>query len=142
MPIAGAPASAACPAGQTTAFGWQENFYIGAVIVRTGDGSGTGHDVGLIRSAGGNIDAARQAGHPQWDVVFSSWDRLPPRDAGTVTTTTTAVARTSSGNTIAFTYTAPSGGVRTGALTLEVPRGGRRGSQSMLRAVRPRRPET
>ena len=112
VPLAGAPVSAACPAGQTTAFGWQENFYIGAVPVPTSDGSGSGHDAGLIRSTGGNLDAARQAGHPQWDVVFSSWERLPPGDAGTMTTTTatTAIASTSSGNTIAFTYTAPRGG--------------------------------
>jgi hypothetical protein len=123
VPIAGAPESAACPPGRTTAFDWQENFYIGAVLVRTGDGSDTRQDVGLIRSAGGNVEAARQAGHPQWDVVFSSWDRLPPGDAGTMTTTTTAVARASSGNTIAFTYTPPRAGVRMGSVSLEVPSG-------------------
>jgi hypothetical protein len=50
-PIEGTPDSAACPAGQTTTFDWQENFYIGAgITVRRADGSATGSDLGLDRS--------------------------------------------------------------------------------------------
>jgi hypothetical protein len=107
--IAGAPSSAACPAGQTTSFGWQENFYVGADR--------------LVRSNGGNLVAIRQAGHPEWDSVFSSWETLPPADVGTVTTAATSVSVGSSGNTIAFTYTAPSGGVQDATLAIAVPPG-------------------
>jgi hypothetical protein len=107
--IAGAPSSAACPAGQTISFGWQENFYVGAGM--------------LVRSNGGNVVAIRQAGHPEWDSVFSNWEALPPADVGTVTTAATSVSAGSSGNTIAFTYTAPSGGVRDATLTIGVPPG-------------------
>jgi hypothetical protein len=122
VPIAGAPASAACP-GRGTAFRWQENFYIGAISVGASDSSGADQDVGLVRSVGGNMEAARQAGHPQWDVTFSSWDPLPPHDAGTMTTTATAIAGASTGNTISFTYTAPGAGVQTGSVSLDVPSG-------------------
>ena len=76
-----------------------------------------------MRSVGGNPTATRQAGHPQWDSGFDSWDAFPPADAGTVTTTTTNVANASAGNTIAFTYTAPSGGVREASLLIDVPLG-------------------
>jgi hypothetical protein len=123
-PIVGAPSSASCPVGQVTRFGWQENFYVGGdLTVRRQDGSAIGSDVGLARTVGGNPAATRQAGHPQWDSVFDSWDAFPPADAGTVTTTTTNVASASTGNTITFTYTAPSGGVRDGSLAIDVPPG-------------------
>jgi hypothetical protein len=121
-PIAGAPSSSAC-ASQTT-FGWQENFYIGAgLIVRREDGSAMGSDVGLLRSTGGNTAVIRETGHQEWDSVFTSWDAKPPSNAGTVTTTTTAVAGSSVGNTIQFTYVAPAGGVKNAALTIAVPPG-------------------
>ena len=109
-PIAGAPSSTACPAGLTTTVDWQENFYIGSgTTIRRADGSATGSDPGLVRSTGGNLDASREAGHPQWDVVFGSWVALPPADVGAVTTATTDVAVATAGNTIALTYTAPGG---------------------------------
>jgi len=121
-PIARAPNSASCPAGRVTRFAWQENFYLGGgLTVRRQDGSPIGSDVGLVRSSGGNLAAAREAGHPQWDSVFESWDTFPPADAGTVTTTPTTVPNASSGNTITFTYTAPSSGLRDGSLTILVP---------------------
>jgi hypothetical protein len=122
--IAGAPGSTACPAGKPARFGWQENFYLGgALTVRRQDGSAIASDVGLVRSSGGNPAAIQQAGHPQWDSVFDSWDAFPPVDAGTVTTTTTNVANAAAGNTIAFVYTAPSGGMQDGALTIDIPSG-------------------
>jgi hypothetical protein len=107
--IAGAPSSAACPAGTTTSFGWRENFYVGAGM--------------LVRSSGGNVVATRQAGHPEWDSVFSNWETLPPADVGMVTTAATNISLGSSGNTIAFTYTAPSGGLQDASLTIAVPPG-------------------
>ena len=123
-PLAGAPSSGSCRVGTATRFGWQENFYVGGELsVRRQDGSAIGSDVGLVRSVGGNPTATRQAGHPQWDSGFDSWDAFPPADAGTVTTTTTNVANASAGNTIAFTYTAPSGGVREASLLIDVPLG-------------------
>jgi len=123
-PIEGAPDSAACPAGQTTTFDWQENFYIGAgITVRRADGSATGSDLGLTRSTGGNPDLNRRLGHPQWDVVFASWEAMPPADVGIVTTVTTDVAVGTAGNTIVFTYTAPRGGVHDASLELAVPPG-------------------
>ena len=123
-PIAGAPSSAACPAGLTTTFDWQENFYIGAgTTIRRADGSAAGSDLGLVRSTGGNLDASREAGHPQWDVVFGSWVALPPADVGAVTTATTDVAVATAGNTIAFTYTAPGEGVHNALLKIAVPPG-------------------
>jgi hypothetical protein len=120
--LAGAPSSASCPVGKTTRFGWQENFYLGGdLTVRRQDGSAIGSDVGLVRSVGGNPAATRQSGHPQWDSVFDSWDAFPPTDAGTVTTATTNVGNASTGNTITFTYTAPSGGVQDAFLAIHVP---------------------
>jgi hypothetical protein len=122
LPIAGAPDSAACPAGQTTTFDWQENFYIGSgITIRRADGAAAGSDVGLVRSTGGNLDLNRQAGHPQWDVVFASWKPMPPAEVGTVTTATTDVAAGTAENTIAFTYTAPRGGVHDASLRIAVP---------------------
>jgi len=122
--LAGAPRSASCPVGKITKFGWQENFYLGGdLAVRRGDGSAIGSDVGLVRSVGGNPTATRQAGHPQWDSLFHSWDAFPPADAGTVMTTTTNVANASAGNTITFIYTAPSGGVQDASLAIDVPQG-------------------
>jgi len=123
-PIAGAPSSASCPVGTLTRFDWQENFYLGGELtVRTQDGSAIDSDIGLVRSVGGNRDAARQAGHPQWDSRFERWEAFPPTDVGTVTTTTTNVANGSTGNTITFAYTAPTGGIRNGSLAIEVPAG-------------------
>jgi hypothetical protein len=123
-PIAGAPESAACPVGRMTTFAWQENFYLGARLpVRGQDGSVSGTDVGLLRSTGGSIAAARQAGHPEWDVVFSSWGRLPSAEVGTFTTTTTSIRSGTTQNTITFTYTAPSDGVKDASLTIAVPAG-------------------
>ncbi len=123
-PIAGAPDSAACPPGQTTAFDWQENFYIGAgITIRRADGSAAGSDLGLVRSTGGNLDLNRQAGHPQWDVVLTSWEAMPPADVGIVTTATTDVAVGTAEHTIAFTYTAPRGGVHDASLRIAVPPG-------------------
>jgi hypothetical protein len=123
-PIAGAPGSSSCPPGQATTFQWQENFYLDAVLsVRGADGSVTGSDVGLARSVGGNLAAIREAGHPQWDSVFTNWELLPPANVGSLTTTTTNVASASTGNTITFTYTAPVGGISGGVLTLAVPPG-------------------
>jgi hypothetical protein len=122
--IEGAPDSAACPAGQTTTFDWQENFYIGAgITIRRADGSATGSDLGLMRSTGGNLDLNRQVGHPQWDIVFTSWEAMPPADVGIVTTATTDVAVGTAENTIAFTYTAPRGGVHDASLNFAVPPG-------------------
>jgi hypothetical protein len=123
-PIEGAPDSAGCPTGQTTTFDWQENFYIGAgITVRSADGSATGSDLGLMRSAGGNLDLNRQLGHPQWDVVFRSWAAMPPADVGLVTTATTNVAVGTAENTIAFTYTAPRAGLHDASLKFAVPPG-------------------
>jgi hypothetical protein len=123
-PIAGAPGSASCPPGTVTRFGWQENFYLGGELtVRGQDGSVIGSDLGLLRSSGGNPATTRQARHPQWDAVFDSWHAFPPAHAGTVTTTTTNVANASTGNTITFTYTAPSRGLRDGSVAIEVPPG-------------------
>jgi hypothetical protein len=123
-PIVGAPSSAACPAGQRTRFGWQENFYIGSgLTVRRGDGSAIGSDAGLVRSSGGNPAARRETGHPEWDSIFDSWNAFPPADAGTVSTTPTNIANASAGNTITFAYTAPSSGLRDGSVTVVVPAG-------------------
>ena len=107
-PIAGAPTSSACPAGQVTRFGWQENFYLDSPLtVRKVDGAVYGSDIGLVRSTGGNTAATREAHHPQWDSVFSSWEPLPTASVGALTTASTNVASASADNTIAFTYTAP-----------------------------------
>jgi hypothetical protein len=123
-PIAGAPSSSSCPSGQATTFDWQENFYLGGLLnVRDAGGSVTGSDVGLMRSVGGNTAATRAAGHPQWDSVFTSWEPLPPAHVGALSTTTTNVVSGSTENTIAFTYVAPTGGLRDGVLTLTVPPG-------------------
>jgi hypothetical protein len=122
--LARAPSSTSCPVGKTTRFAWQENFYLGGdLTVRRRDGSASGSDMGLVRSVGGNPAATHQAGHPQWDSVFDHWEAFPPADAGTMTTTTTNVANASTGNTITFTYTAPSGGMQDASLTIAVPPG-------------------
>ena len=122
--IAGAPDSDACPVGRATSFDWQENFYIGSgLTVRRQDGSAIGSDTGLLRSSGGNVAASRELGHPEWDSIFDSWDAFPPANAGTVTTTPTRVANASSGNTITLTYTAPTGGLQDGSITVLVPAG-------------------
>jgi hypothetical protein len=91
--------------------------------VRQRDGSAIGTDVGLVRSTGGNLAAARETGHLQWDSTFDSWDAYPPADAGSVTSSATAVGRGSPGITIAFTYTAPSTGLRNGSVSIAVPDG-------------------
>lgn len=123
-PVTGAPSSSACPAGEVTSFGWQENFYVGAgLTVRGPDGTPAGSDAGLLRSTGGNTAETSAVGHPQWDSVFANWLAKPPADAGTVATTTASVAPASAANTIMVTYTAPAGGVRSGSLTLDVPPG-------------------
>ena len=123
-PVPGAPSSSACPAGEVTSFGWQENFYVGrGLIVRGQDGTPVGSGPGLLRSTGGSTDETRAVGHPQWNSVFSTWLAKPPADAGTVATTTAHVAPASTGNTITVTYTAPAGGVQDGSLTLVLPPG-------------------
>ena len=54
-PVPGAPSSSACPGGEMTSFGWQENFYVGGgLIVRGPGGTLAGSDAGLLRSRGGN----------------------------------------------------------------------------------------
>jgi hypothetical protein len=122
--IEGAPSSVSCPTGQASSFAWQENFYLGGVLtIRRQDGSAIGSDVGLLRSTGGNLAAARQVGHWQWESTFENWDAFPPADAGTVTTIPTQVANSSAGNTITFTYTAPGSGLENGLLTIAVPSG-------------------
>jgi hypothetical protein len=110
VPVAGAPTSLACPVGQTTTFDWEENLYVSA-------------DLGLVRSTGGNPAATRQAGHPQWDVLFSQWEPLPPADAGTVQATPPRVASAAAGTKVTITYTAPDGGSRDASLTVVVPPG-------------------
>lgn len=122
--IAGAPSSGACPPGRPTSFGWQENFYVGGgLTVRQQDGSAAGSDLGLVRSSGGNADARRVAGHPDWDSIFDSWNAFPPADAGTVSTAPTRVGAGSTGNTVAVTYTAPASGLQEGSVTVVVPAG-------------------
>lgn len=123
-PVAGAPSSSACPAGEVTSFDWQENFYVGGgLTVRGPDGSPAGSAAGLFRSRGGNTAETRAVAHPQWDSVFASWLAKPPADVGTVATTTTLVPPASTGNTITVTYTAPARGLRNGSVTLDVPPG-------------------
>ena len=123
-PVPGAPSSSACPAGEVTSFGWQENFYVGGgPTVRGPDGTPAGSEAGLLRSTGGNTAETSAAGHPQWDSVFASWLAKPPADAGTVATATAPVAPASTGHTITVTYTAPARGVRNGSLTIDVPPG-------------------
>ncbi len=46
-----------------------------------------------------------------------------PHGSGTLSTATTTVERASSGNSITFTYTAATGGMSSGAITLDVPTG-------------------
>jgi hypothetical protein len=123
-PIAGAASSSACPSGGETQFDWQENYFLDASIaVRSVDGSVVGTDVGLARSMGGNPATTLAAGHPQWDSIFTKWLPLPPREVGTLTTSTTTVANASAGNTIAFTYTAPPTGLVRGMLRITAPVG-------------------
>jgi len=123
-PIAGAPTSSVCPPGQVTTFDWQENFYLDSLLsVRKGDGSVHGSDIGLVRSTGGNTAATREAHHPQWDSVFSSWEPLPTASAGALTTASTNVANASAENTIAFTYTAPPRPLTDAVVTVTVPPG-------------------
>ena len=121
-PIPGAPFSGACPPGPPASFAWQENFYLqGSLAVRGERRSVAG--AALVRSTGGNMAVTHHQGHPQWDSVFSNWAALPPPDTGTLTSATVAAANGSSGNTIAFTFTAPAAGLRDGALLLAVPVG-------------------
>ncbi len=122
-PIPGAPSSASCPSGQVTTLAWQENFYLGSLPVSDAAGATVGLDGGLVRSDGGDLAEMAATGHPQWDTVFSSWQAMPPADAGALTTATTIVTLGSTGNTVAFTYTAPSEGLKAGVLTITVPPG-------------------
>src|SRR6185295_8598820 len=43
--------------------------------------------------------------------------------SGSITTTTSVVSASSAGNTVAFTYTAATGGLASGAVTIAVPSG-------------------
>jgi hypothetical protein len=48
---------------------------------------------------------------------------VPAAGAGTLTTPTTAVSAGSKGNTLVFTFTAPTGGITNGSVTITVPAG-------------------
>jgi hypothetical protein len=122
--IAGAPASPACPAGQETQFSWQENYYLATPIgAGTAGGLRSASAVGLARSTGGNQAIVEATGHEEWNSLFTTWDRLPPTQVGTLTTTTASIPNGSAGNTISFTYTAPPDGLANGLLRIFVPPG-------------------
>lgn len=119
-PAPGAPGSTYCP----TSFAWQENFYLDGPLGVSGTGGVPGgSDSALIRSSGGNLTATRAAGHPQWDSVFSGWSPLPLAAVGSIVANTSEVSSGSPGNTIAFTYTAPSAGLSDATLGIVVPAG-------------------
>ncbi len=71
---------------------------------------------GQQRSTGGGVYTAL-ASSPSITVDNS------PHGSGTLTTSTAAAERASTGNTITFTYTAATGGMTNGAVTLDVPAG-------------------
>jgi hypothetical protein len=123
-PITDAPASTSCPSGQPTHFNWQENFYLRTgMAVRDSHGSSIGFGEGLNRSEGGNTATLATSGHPDWDVVFSHWEKMPPTEAGSVVASVNQVAASSIGTTVTFTYIAPPSGIRDGTLMIDVPLG-------------------
>ena len=80
-------------------------------------------DSGL--TSGANYAYAIKAvlGNWQSSAITTSGTTLAADGSGTLTTPTSSVFTSSTGNTITFTYTAATGGVNTGSVTLVVPAG-------------------
>ncbi|HLB19950.1 MAG TPA: hypothetical protein VK613_12555, partial [Gaiellaceae bacterium] len=74
-------------------------------------------------AATGNKTATLSASSPWVAHLVALMPPLAADGAGTLTTPTTNVSASQTGNTVAFTYTAAAGGMQNGSLTLVVPAG-------------------
>ena len=88
----------------------------GSVSTGLGDEAFVGPGLTPARS-GTNVGSSRSVGQ---SVALAP---LAADGSGTLTSTTTNVAASSTGNTVSFTYTATTGGMRNGSVTLTVPAG-------------------
>ena len=93
-------------------------------LVRRARPSSTGAD-GTLATAGatGNKTATISTSTPWVAHLVALMPPLAVDGAGTLTTPTTNVSASQTGNTITFTYTAAAGGMNNGSLTLVVPSG-------------------
>ena len=101
---------------------WDQSSTGGLANTRTtsaaGDAAGSAVGVPFTPSTGTN--AAGNAVNIGQTLALAP---LAPDGSGTLTTPTTNVAASSTGNTLTFTYTAATGGMRNGSVTLVVPAG-------------------
>ena len=129
------PATVAGPGFTTSNFGVVS--VAGQTITVTGVTRNAGQTVAITYGSGGTATATASPGAQTWQIkeastaggVLTSIAASPTitvyasDGSGTLTTSTTNVSASQTGNTIAFTYTAPAGDMNNGRVTLAVPAG-------------------